>query len=119
MPYNNPNKKTERLTENKAAVRNAFTKAMRVVSTVESATLLTDHAVGAMPDSPSCSQGPMAISQEVEGDGFMRASKRYCRPQPRNRQDGSNTTQQLISRLLKILRFEGSPDLKTLRLAVM
>jgi serine/threonine-protein kinase ATR len=119
VPYNHPNKKTERLTENKAAVRNAFTKAMRVVSTVESATLLTNHAVGTMPDSLSCSQGLLAINQEVEGDEFMRASKRYCRPQPRNGQDGSNTTQQLISKSLKILRFEGSPDLQTLKLAVM
>ncbi|EAA61621.1 hypothetical protein AN6975.2 [Aspergillus nidulans FGSC A4] len=119
VPYNHPNKKTERLTENKAAVRNAFTKAMRVVSTVESATLLTNHAVGTMPDSLSCSQGLLAINQEVEGDEFMRASKRYCRPQPRNGQDGSNTTQQLISKSLKILRFEGSPDLQTLKLAVI
>ncbi|CBF79340.1 protein kinase MEC1 [Aspergillus nidulans FGSC A4] len=102
-----------------AAVRNAFTKAMRVVSTVESATLLTNHAVGTMPDSLSCSQGLLAINQEVEGDEFMRASKRYCRPQPRNGQDGSNTTQQLISKSLKILRFEGSPDLQTLKLAVI
>ncbi|KAL4976514.1 hypothetical protein BDW66DRAFT_166349 [Aspergillus desertorum] len=100
------------------AVRNAFTKATRVRSIAESATPLTNHGVRTMPDSSSCSQGLVLLSQEAEVDEFMRPLKRRRLPQPGDAGDEPNVTQQLISRLLKIMHSEGSSDLETLRLAV-
>ncbi|RDW67089.1 protein kinase MEC1 [Aspergillus mulundensis] len=94
------------------AIHSALAKTVRTC-----ATDLSDHGVKTMLDSFACSQGLAVSAQEADDDDSERERKRRClpRPKPQSRPDA---IQQLVSRLLDILRYEGPSDLETLTFAV-
>ncbi|KAL4902881.1 hypothetical protein BDW74DRAFT_169409 [Aspergillus multicolor] len=94
------------------AIHSALAKVMRTC-----AADLTDSGVKTMLDSFACSQGLAVLTQEADDDDSGRVRKRRSLPWPEP-QSRLDAIQQLVSRLLHILRYEGASDLETLKLAV-
>ncbi|KAL4785846.1 hypothetical protein BJX76DRAFT_366638 [Aspergillus varians] len=101
------------------AVHNALTKTMQTRSNPKpSALLASNDGVKAMLDSFASSQGLGGATQMAKVDEARQAPKRRCLQQPEETQGSVTMAQQLTSRLLEIIRYEGSANMENLKLAV-
>ncbi|KAL2832369.1 hypothetical protein BDW59DRAFT_104134 [Aspergillus cavernicola] len=101
-----------------ATIQDVLTRATRAHSTLEpNGHLTSNDGDRAMIDSFVSNQGFAVPTQIGEDDEARQAPKRCCLSRPEETQE-VDVTQQLTSRLLEIVRFEGPANLENLKLAV-
>ncbi|KAL4915148.1 hypothetical protein BDW62DRAFT_203876 [Aspergillus aurantiobrunneus] len=102
-----------------SAVRNALAKAMQAHSNPDITALSTSNdGVKTMLDSFDSRQGLPSTNLVVKANEAKQVPKRCRLAQPKGMQGRNTIVQQLISRLLEIIRYEDPANLENLKLAI-